>query len=145
LQPYIWGWNPLAEPVLDPYQAFMVESMHQIDLGMFTHVRERLVKFYRKEGQLQKLRELDDRIKFVRQECRIQHLPLPSSTYFVDAANLTAAEHRAVFELIVAISSNLLSDDHVELLRILMDWHKLVSQVEFNEDHFGAMQRKAIV
>ena len=134
----------MGEPALDPYQAFMVESMHQIDLGIFTHVRERLVKFYRKEGQLPKLRELDERIKYIREACRIQHLPLPSSTYFVDAANLTAAEHRSVFEVIVAMSSNWLADDHVQLLRTLMDWHKLVTQVEFKEDDFSAMQRKAM-
>ena len=118
--------------------------MHQIDLGLFFHVRDRLIKFYKWKGQTATMKELDARLAIVRETCRIQHLPLPSGSYFHEAANLTAAEHRAVFEVLVAISGNLLREDHVKMLRHLMNWHKLVTQVEFKEGDFAPMRQEAM-
>ena len=102
LQPYIVGWNPWGAEALNPYQALMVDSMHQADLGIFTHVRECIEMLFKDE----KRKELDDRLSAVKQTMRFGELTskLPEQPYFQSAASIPAFEHEAAFQVILASS-----------------------------------------
>ena len=112
MQPYFHGWKDGFHPdfhrALDPYMALMVEPMHQTDLGIFLHVKRTLYQKYtarRQQGQYnQEMERLDDRLREVKETCRMSGLTLPEPPYFTAEANITASEHRAVFYVIVAIA-----------------------------------------
>ena len=110
MQCFLWNWNP---PELNPYEALMVETMHQADLGILAYVR----KGINETNTPQTLRRLNARLKAVAQAERWQSYYLPKRGYFGPVKYITAAQHRAVFEVIVAVAFTLLQPNRVVATR----------------------------
>ena len=80
----------------------MVDPLHQTDLGIFTHVRDCIQDMY----SLEIRKELDSRLRAVKLHFRFPDLSscLPEPPYFESCVSIPAFHHRAVFQIIMALS-----------------------------------------
>ena len=98
---------------------------------MFTHVRDCIERMF----SLHQRRELDHRLELVKRNHRFGELTskLPNKPYFENAAAIPAFEHKAAFQVILAIGDGVLSPEVEEALRNLANWHKYAIMLEFTE------------
>ena len=110
--------------------------MHQCDLGILVHVKSILdEKLSSRQCSI-----LNSRLKELE---RWPALRLPvTHGYFGSVSHITAAEHRAMFEVIIAVSwgkdiggeddtIDIISLDEVKLLRATVDWLKLIRERQY--------------
>ena len=129
LQCFLWNWNPWGDSILDPYQALMVERMHQMDLGILEHTRG-ILNANCEENTLQLL---NSRLESIRWGDRWSGFRLPQKGYFGNVSYITAAEHRHVFEVIVPLCWGVLGARNMKLLRAVVEWERLTRQIQFTE------------
>jgi Plavaka transposase len=129
--PFFFGFNGAENSIYgNPYKAIMVETMHNVELGIWTYLIEYLREVCKKAICI----ELDRKLKELKFASTIPGFRLPTTDgggYFWGGKNFHAFEHKSVIQVICVLLKDLVSPEIFNLFYMFYKWYILACRSTF--------------
>jgi Plavaka transposase len=123
VKPFFFGFNGTKDTVYgNPYMSVMIETMHNVELGIWAH----LISALRSSTRKRLLILLDERLQQIKSGTTIPGFRIPGSTdttYFLSGANYHAHEHRSIIQVICAVIEGILDRETCKLFMQFYNWY----------------------